>query len=404
MKKFTSKSLKTKESSRGKMKVLAISHACVVDVNQELFAELVKFRDLEIALVIPSVFNTYLRGKLKPSILPDFKAKIFVMRPLFAGRNRLVGDKAMHLHLYPRWWKPVGEFKPDIMHIDEEPWSLSALQFALLGAKTGVKTLFCSSQNILKHYPLPFSIFERIVFRVSNCAVACSEEIKEVLRKKGYSKRIFVITDAVKPKEFYPRNMPVLRKRLGLNRLVVGYIGRLREEKGISDFVQSLSILSRKGVKFQSLIVGSGPQKKKVQQTIDKLELGGFINIISAVPHNEISKYYNCIDILVVPSHTTKNWKEQFGRVVIEAMACGVPVIGSSSGEIPNIIRKTGGGLIFQEKNIKDLVVKIRELLEDEQRRKEVAQKGREKVIELYTYEVVAKQFYEVYRQLLSDK
>ena len=404
MKRFTSKSLKTKESSRGKIKVLAISHACVVDVNQELFAELVKFKDLEIALVIPSVFNTYLRGKLKPSILPDFKAKIFTMRPLFAGRNRLVGDKAMHLHLYPHWWKPVGEFKPDIIHIDEEPWSLSALQFALSAAKTGAKTLFCSSQNILKHYPPPFSIFERIVFRVSNCAVACSEEIKEVLRKKGYPKRIFVITDAVKPNKFYPRNMPVLRERLALNHLVVGYVGRLKEEKGIIDFVQSLSVLSREGVEFQSLIVGSGPQKKKVTQTIDELKLSGFVGIIPAVPHNEISKYYNCIDILVVPSHTTKNWKEQFGRVVIEAMACGVPVIGSSSGEIPNIIRKTGGGLIFQEKNIKDLAVKIHELLKDERKRKELGRRGRKKVIELYSYEVVAKQFYEIYKRLFGNK
>ncbi len=386
------------------MKILAVSHACVVDVNQELFAELVKFKDLEIALVIPSVFNTYLRGKLKPSILPDFKVKIFAMRPLFAGKNRLVGDKAIHLYLYPHWWKPVGEFKPDIIHIDEEPWSLSALQFALLGAKTGVKILFCSSQNILKHYPPPFSIFERIVFRVSSCAVACSKEIKEVLRKKGYSKRIFVITDAVKPKKFYPRDMPVLRERLDLNRLVVGYIGRLREEKGIIDFVQSLSILSRKAVKFQSLIVGSGPQKEKVKRTIDKLGLGGFVNIISAVPHNEISKYYNCIDILVVPSHTTRSWKEQFGRVVIEAMACGVPVIGSSSGEIPNIIRKTGGGLIFQEKNIEDLAAKIHELLKDEKKRKELGRRGMEKVIELYSYKVVAKQFYEVYKKLLVNK
>ena len=353
----------------------------MVDVNQQIFAELAKFEDVEIALIIPSIFNTNLRGKLKFSILPDFKGKIYSMRPLFAGRNRLLGDKAIHLYFYPYWWKPVREFRPDIIHIDEEPWSLSALQFALSGAKIGAKILFCSFQNIFRQYPPPFSLFERIVSRISRCAVVRSEEIREIFREKDYLEKIFVIPWAVELKRFYPRNMSVLRERLDLNSLVVGYIGRLTEEKGVIDFVQSLSILSRKGVKFQSLLVGSGPYDEKVKQTIDSLGLDGLVKIIPAVPHNEVSKYYNCVDILVVPSRTTKSWKEQFGRVLIEAMACRVPVIGSRSGEIPNIIRKTGGGLVFQERNIKDLAAKICELLKDDRKRKELGQRGREKVI-----------------------
>ena len=381
-----------------------VSHACVVDVNQELFAELAKFEDVEIALVIPSIFDTDLRGKLKPSILPNFNGRVFAMCPLFAGRNRLLGSKAVHLYFYPHWWKPVREFKPDIIHIDEEPWSLSALQFALVGKKSGARVFFYSKQNILKRLLSPFSMFQRMVFGASNCAVALTEEARRVLREKGYAKQIFIVPHGVELKDFYPRDILTLRNRLGLNGLVVGYIGRLTEQKGVIDFVQSLSILSRKSVKFQSLIVGSGPYREKVKRTADNLGLNGLIKIIPAVPHNEISKYYNCMDILVLPSRTTKNRKEQFGRVLIEAMACGVPVVGSGSGEIPNIIRKTEGGFTFQERNIEDLATKICELLKDEKKRKELGRRGREKVIELYSYEVIAKQFYEVYRQLLSSK
>ncbi len=376
----------------------------MVDVNQELFAELAKFEDLEIALVIPRVFNTDLRGKLRFSVLPDFNGKIFTMRPLFAGKNRLLGNRGIHLYFYPYWWKPIREFKPDIIHIDEEPWSLSTLQFALSGARIGAKILFCSFQNIFKQYPPPFSLFERIVFDKSSCAVVRSEEIRDVLLKKSYLKEIFVIPLAVELKRFYPRNMSVLREKLGLDSSVVGYIGRLVEEKGIIDFVRSLSILSKKDMKFQALIVGGGPCKKKLKRMVDNLELNGLIRIIPAAPHNEIWKYYNCVDILVVPSHTTKSWKEQFGRVLIEAMACGVPVIGSSSGEIPNIVRKTGGGLVFQEKNIKDLAGKIHELFRDGRKRKELGRRGREKVIELYSYRIAAKQFYKVYKKLLVGK
>lgn len=385
------------------MKVLVVSHACVVDVNQGFFAELAKFENLKIALVIPSVFNTDLRGKLKFSVLSNFDGKIFAMRPLFAGKNRLLGNKGIHLYFYPYWWRPVREFRPDIIHIDEEPWSLSALQFALSGARIGAKILFCSFQNIFKQYPPPFSLFERIVFDKSSCAVVRSEGIRDVLLKKSYLKRIFVIPWAVELERFYPRNMSVLRRKLGLNSSVVGYIGRLTEEKGVIDFVRSLFILSKKGAKFQSLIIGSGTHQEKVKRTVDNLGIDCLIKIIPVVPHNEISKYYNCIDILVVPSRTTKSWKEQFGRVLIEAMACGVPVIGSSSGEIPNIIRKTGGGLIFPEKNTKDLAEKICELLKNDGKRKELGKKGHEKVIKLYSYEVVAKKFYELYRQILSS-
>lgn len=386
------------------MKVLAVSHACVVDVNQELFAELAKLEDLEIALVIPSTFNTDLRGKLKYSVLPNFKGRIFAMHPLFAGKNRLLGSKGIHLYFYPYWWKPVREFKPDIIHIDEEPWSLSALQFALSGKRSGAKVLFYSKQNLLKRLPFPLSIFERTVFRASNCAVALTEEVRQVLCEKGYKKQVFVLPHGVKLKDFHPRDTSALRHELGLSGLVVGYIGRLTEEKGVIDFVRSLSILSRKGVKSQSLIVGGGRCEKKIKRIIDGLGLGGRVKMISAIPHNEVSKYYNCVDMLVVPSRTMKTWKEQFGRVLIEAMACGVPVIGSSSGEIPNIIRETGGGLIFHERNIKDLAAKICELLKDNRKRKELGRRGREKVIQLYSYEVVARQFYEVYKKLLVGK
>ncbi len=386
------------------MKILVISHACVVDMNQELFAELAKFKDLKIALVIPNVFDTDLRGKVKFSVLPNFNGKIFAMHPLLAGKNSLLGNKGIHLYFYPYWWKPVREFKPDIIHIDEEPWSLSALQFAFSGKRSGAKVLFYSKQNILKRLPFPFSVFGRTVFRVSSCAVALTEEVGQVLCEKSYTKPVFIVPHGVELKHFHPRDVVTLKEKLGLNSLVVGYIGRLTKEKGVIDLVQSLSILSRKDVNFQSLIVGNGPYKEKVKWTLDDLGLNGPVKIISAVPHNEISKYYNSIDILVVPSHTTKRWKEQLGRVLIEAMACGVPVIGSSSGEIPNVIRKTGGGLIFQEGDTEDLAAKICELLKDERKRKELGQRGRKKVVELYSYEVVAKQFYEIYKRLLESK
>ena len=81
--------------------------------------------------------------------------------------------------------------------------------------------------------------------------------------------------------------------------------------------------------------------------------------------------------MLVVPSETQPNWKEQFGRVITEAMASGTPVVGSSSGEIPNLVQKADGGLIFPEKNAGEFATCLRALMTQEELRERYAENGR---------------------------
>jgi glycosyltransferase involved in cell wall biosynthesis len=71
--------------------------------------------------------------------------------------------------------------------------------------------------------------------------------------------------------------------------------------------------------------------------------------------------FYNSLDVFVLPSETILQWKEQYGRVLIEAMACGLPVVGSSSGAIPEVLEGYPKGLIFKEGDVDDLVEKIKE-------------------------------------------
>ncbi len=106
------------------------------------------------------------------------------------------------------------------------------------------------------------------------------------------------------------------------------------------------------------------------------------------------------LDVLVLPSLTRPNWKEQFGRVLIEAMACGVPVIGSSSGEIPYVIGDAG--LIAAEGNVAALRASLQRLAGDRALRTELAARGRRRVLERFTHEHVARQTMTVYREILS--
>lgn len=110
----------------------------------------------------------------------------------------------------------------------------------------------------------------------------------------------------------------------------------------------------------------------------------------------------NRFDVLVVPSRTRRNWKEQFGRVIIEAMSCGVPVVGSSSGEIPHVIGDPS--LVFPEDDVDALVRLLRNLLADPERRRQLGEAGRRRVLAHYTQRRIAEQYYAVYQAMLAAR
>jgi glycosyltransferase involved in cell wall biosynthesis len=109
----------------------------------------------------------------------------------------------------------------------------------------------------------------------------------------------------------------------------------------------------------------------------------------------------NAIDVLALPSRTTARWKEQFGRVLIEASACGTPVIGARSGAIPDVVGQ--GGLTFPERDPKSLADAIRQLHADPASARKMGQSGRQQVDEQYTWERVAQRMYSIYQTLVGE-
>ena len=117
------------------------------------------------------------------------------------------------------------------------------------------------------------------------------------------------------------------------------------------------------------------------------------------VASGEMPQFYNSLDLLVVPSLTQPNWKEQFGRVIMEAMACGVPVIGSDSGEIPHVLGDAG--VIVPEGDIPALARALDALIQDSQRRRELAALGRARALTTFSQQRVVDDTYALYAQLM---
>jgi glycosyltransferase involved in cell wall biosynthesis len=369
------------------MRVLMISKACVVGAYQKKLEELARLPKIELTVVVPPYWR-------------DERGVIELERQHTDGYELVVETMALnghfHLHFYPGLGKQMRRAQPDIVHIDEEPYNLATSQAMWLARQVGARTLFFSWQNILRHYPLPFRFLERYVLSHADHAITGNQESARVWELKGYRGPISVIPQfGIDPDSLKPVSGPS-RRRAGRG-FVVGYAGRLVEEKGVDTLLEALSGLEGT---WRAYILGSGPARKALRDQARHLGLADRVSFDDQIPSSQMPAYYRQLDVLVVPSRTRPNWKEQFGRVLVEAMACGVPVIGSDSGEIPQVIGDAG--LVFPEGQADALRERLTKLLRDPELYTELARKGRKRVLARYTQAQVAIQTHQVYQAMLA--
>jgi glycosyltransferase involved in cell wall biosynthesis len=137
-------------------------------------------------------------------------------------------------------------------------------------------------------------------------------------------------------------------------------------------------------------VIGAGPDESAFDALAAALGIAARVVRLGFVPHHEIASRLSAFDLFVLPSETRPHWKEQFGRVLIEALACGVPVVGSDSGSIPEIVRATGGGLVFAEGNADALAAALHSLIEAPAQRRAYADAGGARARALYSQSAVA--------------
>jgi glycosyltransferase involved in cell wall biosynthesis len=171
------------------------------------------------------------------------------------------------------------------------------------------------------------------------------------------------------------------------------------QEKGIDILLRAVAELQ---CNWELRILGSGPDKTRLQTLAHQLGIDSRVHFDPPIPSSDVPDYMRQLDLAVLPSITQPNWKEQFGRALIEAMACQVPVVGSNSGEIPNVIGDAG--LIFPEGDVAALRAHIETLQRDPARRRELGVRGRARVLEHFTQARIAAETYAVYRTMIAEK
>jgi glycosyltransferase involved in cell wall biosynthesis len=386
-----------------------LSKALVVGAYQKKVEELAALPGVELTVAVPPVWR-------EPGVGDQVLERRFVRGYQLAVLPIWLNGRH-HVHFYPAIERLVAQLRPDVFHIDEESFNFATYQAMRAGVRYGARCCFYNWATVDRRYPPPFGWFEQFAFRHAAHAIAGAPEAADIIRRHGYSGPISVLPQfGVDPDLYAPNERlgtgdwrlgdgnsqsPISNRQPAIPHppspipFVVGYLGRLVPQKGLLDLIEALPLLP---AHVCVRLIGDGVQKQQLIGRAAELGVRDRLELVAWT--NDVPAELRRLQALALPSHTTRGWKEQFGRVLIEAMSCSVPVVGSSSGEIPNVIGDAG--LIYPEGDVPALAATLTRLAEQPTLYDDLAQRGRARVLERYTQAALARQYYEVYREMLA--
>jgi len=371
------------------MKILAISHSALIHEYQEKYDFLANKFGHEV-LLITQTRRT--EGGGREVVAKPRQNGNLIVKPLFS-----FFPSRLRRHFYPTLGGYVRGFKPQLIYAENEPQAEATAQALRAAKNLRVPLVFFTWENIEQTYRGRKKRTEKRVLTDAAGAIAGNSDGREILQRQGFRKPIAVMPQyGINPEFFNPRDASALAATLGLSgKFVIGYVGRLLPEKNIACLIRALKLLPDN---CRLLILGNGPEKNTLENLVTELNLSDRIKFVPAVAYQDIPLYMSLFSVLVLPSITTRSWKEQFGRVLPEAMACQTPVIGSDSGEIPNVIGNAG--LVFPEGNIARLRAAIEKLFSDKAFYNHLARSGQTRAQRLYTNEGLAEQLHEFFTKI----
>lgn len=301
--------------------------------------------------------------------------------------------------------------KFDVICVESEPWGFICWQAWLLKLRFQAQAVFGSFtwENLERPFlkQLSLNFVYRAFGRITDYVVCGSIGSETLIKKLSGNVKTYIAPQIGVDQKLFNRvaseRKLELRKNFGLplDTFIIGFCGRLTHAKGVDILLDALLQLfeSKPRVSVSSVFLGRGDFRATIEN-----KLGDRVFFPEPLPHDRVCEFMQAIDVLVLPSRTVQTWRntwqEQFGHVLIEAMACETPVVGSSSGAIPEVIGDAG--LVFRERNAVDLKEKLLQLIEDQGLYARLSKLGRERVLQFYSNQTVGKKWAEIFKDNLK--
>ncbi len=382
------------------MKVLIVYHAGAMQNSQAIFRALAGAGEHEMTVVVPQTLKVdhvyHPSGRLSVEREENGQGYRLVPVPLRDPANCWLGFESESLR------RVIKQTQADIIHVLDEPVSGYLFQVAWqrLAASRRSQVLFYGFENLPLHLGRRGWLKWRPTWACIAGGAAANTETLVNVRHAGFPagrplERIFW---GIPTEIFRPLDRPSVRKELGFDHeYLVGFVGRLVANKGLMIL---LAAIRRLPARAHCLIVGSGPMRAELELWSGLPDLQGRIHIRDVVEPEMLVKYMNCMDVIALPSLTTPHWKEQYGRVIAEAMACGVPVVGSDSGAIPEVIGSSG--LVVPEGDPVALGEALHHLLCSAEARERFRAQGLTRVVEELSVEAMSERLWGLYGRVLG--
>ena len=361
------------------LRVTVVSHPAILPSNQEVYRALLE-RGFDVQLVVPTSWpHPYQDDPLLPVALEGMEGRLHPVPVALSGRPQrhvpLRSPRGILRHL-----------QPEVLVIEEEPFAVATAVWARAAWKLRIPFGVQIDENMDRPMPGAAKRWRTTVLERASFVMARSDQAIDQARAWGASGEVAMIAHAV---EAWEQPAHVVDERFR-----IGYIGRLVAEKGLADLLDAAELMSPPP---RLVLVGSGPMAGQLGRS-------PLVELRAPVPHHEIPRVMAELDVLALPSRSTATWTEQFGRVLVEANVCAVPVVGSDSGEIPWVISTTGGGVIVPEGDPAALADALSGLRDDPARARALGSTGRSSVLSTFSVDVVTDKLAQMLRRASGER
>lgn len=375
-----------------RLRVLFVSHTYVVGLNQGKLNAIAETGAVDVGLLAPNQWDAPQWNKQLELETPYPTIQTYPARIWFGGRAGAYFYSPLAV------LNAIKDFRPDIIQVEQEVFSLSAFEIALFAKLFSKPLVLFGWENMDRQLSPVRRWIRQFVFKTTQLMLTGNHEGADIMRQWGFKRPIEVMPQmGVDTKIFAPPSSKPVNSKLS-----IGFVGRLSYHKGIDLLIEAARILRDRNHDFQIVLCGSGSDEATFRAAVEQQNLNDRFVWRGGVRHDEVPQEMAQFDVLVLPSRTVETWKEQFGHVLIEAMAMGIPVVGSTCGEIPNVVGHPD--LIFPEGDAIALSRVLERLICESEWRHQAGQHSLDRVHRYYTHERIAQRLIQLWQQILKPE
>ena len=281
------------------------------------------------------------------------------------------------------------EFKPDLLHIEEEPWTQPAGLGLRLARRLGIPGVLATAESLPRSYTIGQRLRrERSLRRAAGLIGANNLALALATKRRPTTPQLSLPRLGV--------TLPATAPREPHTGLTLGFVGRLVPERGLDLLFRACVGLAGK---WTLTVVGTGPSQEELESLAQRLGIAARISWLGALPRQAVDEIWPRLDCLVLPSRTTERWVMTEGRAAIHAMANGVTIVGTNSGALPEIVGNAGR--IVPEEDVAALTSALQDLYADRTECERLGAAGRRRVLEELSDSAIALRLLQFWRTLI---